>query len=376
MLAGQILAVWALAAGPCMGEQVVFGGGVASLSVFDRELVANYPSARSIITEHDSYDTKNAHKKSTKGSVLAYITPWNNHGYDIAKIFRGKFTHISPVWYTVRPNGESYVLHGSHDVDQPWISEVRGDPQVAHIVPRFQMDAWTQEDFVTLLIDQTPKGNAARSNLVSIIASEVTTQNFDGLVLESGAAFYMAPFLSALRAELGSSKTIVLVVPPSRGDGSQQLLSQAIPALEPLVDFFSLMTYDYSRPDDPGPNAPINWIEDNVDQLAQALPKDQRGMVLTGLNMYGVDYASGGRMEHVIGKSFLELLAKHTPRFEWDDETAEHSFTYMDDRGAQHQVYFPTLKSLDERIALAEELGTGLSLWELGQGLDYFYDLL
>lgn len=32
-------------------------------------------------------------------------------------------------------------------------------------------------------------------------------------------------------------------------------------ALAPAVDYFSLMTYDYSSLQRPGPNAPISWVK-------------------------------------------------------------------------------------------------------------------
>ena len=52
------------------------------------------------------------------------------------------------------------------------------------------------------------------------------------------------------------------------------------------------MTYDYSSPQRPGPNSPIDWVRKCVETLD---PQSyHRSQILLGLNFYGYDYTSEG----------------------------------------------------------------------------------
>ncbi|KAI9209211.1 chitinase domain-containing protein 1 [Polychytrium aggregatum] len=349
---------------------------VFSLSVHDRSLVAEDVSANSILSQHKHHGPESHFKKFSE-MTLAYVTPWNNHGYDVVKIFRGKFTHVSPVWYYLKPRpNHQYVLEGGHDYDKGWIDEVRFfDPienagSAAKIVPRVQFSEWTRDEFIHILNDAD-----AAQRVVNLMVEEALDKDYDGLVLEmGGVARYFKGIIRHLADRLHeSSKSLILVIPPYFPDDAHVGFSNDdYSDLVDAVDGFSLMTYDYGNRMGPGPNSPIEWVQANIRYLCP--DGDDRHKLLVGLNMYGSDYTSS-EGEAVIASQYLELLEKHNPSIVWSEDDAEHYFNYHDQKGT-HMVWYPTLKSIHDRIALAEEYGTGLSFWEVGQGLDYFYDLL
>lgn len=89
--------------------------------------------------------------------------------------------------------------------------------------------------------------------------------------------------------------------------------------------------------------------------------------------MYGNDYKLEGDSGAIIGSQFLDLLKHYKGRLIHDTHDEENFLELK--KPSRHYVFFPTLYSIQKRLDLARELGTGVALWEIGQGLDYFYDL-
>ncbi|KAK9925224.1 hypothetical protein M0R45_033554 [Rubus argutus] len=286
------------------------------------------------------------------------------------KGFNSKFTHLSPIWYDLRSQGTSLIMEGRHNADMGWISDLRmaGD---AWVLPRVVLEAFPAE----LLTKKK------QSKAINLIVSECKEMGYDGIVLESWSrwAAYnilhdpkmrnlalqfikdLGDALHAVTLERKDKKwlQLIYVIGPPHSEKLQvhDFGPKDLRSLSDAVDGFSLMTYDFS-----GPHNPV--------LLASK--------ILLGINFYGNDFIlSGGPGGGAItGGDYLSLLEKHKPAFRWEKNSAEHLFFYSDDKHNNHAVFYPSLMSISMRLEEARKWGCGISIWEIGQGLDYFYDLL
>uniref|UniRef100_A0A4W5LR00 Chitinase domain containing 1 n=1 Tax=Hucho hucho TaxID=62062 RepID=A0A4W5LR00_9TELE len=118
----------------------------AERSVLERGLVVADPQWKDIVKEERRYCQQAVTKHTFQGPVLGYITPWNSHGYDVAKVFGSKLTSVSPVWLQLRRRGsESFHITGLHDNDPG-----KGDPMCHRLTTLMPAKVVTLSDKVAM----------------------------------------------------------------------------------------------------------------------------------------------------------------------------------------------------------------------------------
>ncbi|XP_078439602.1 glycosyl hydrolase superfamily protein [Wolffia australiana] len=362
------------------------------LSVYERGLVKREITYGEVISEN-SRVSKNSSLRHFQNPILAYVTPWNSRGYELAEMFCFKLTHVSPVWYELKSDKTTYFLEGRHNYDSGWISRIKTNPNIL-VLPRVVLELFHSEMLKKVKL---------RQKVIDIIISECKQMGYDGIVLESWSIWAMHHVLHDIEmrrravefvkemamalhsvnysARTGRRLELIFVIPAVR---SKHLREHdfGIDDFVQLVDFvdgFSLMTYDFSGPHNPGPNAPLPWIKSTLDLLLNdpAISPEAARKIFVGINFYGNDFLLSQDVgsEAITGRGYLSLLQKHKPALQWERESSEHFFLYEDDKNRRHAIFYPSLASISLRLDEARSRGASLSVWEIGQGLDYFFDL-
>lgn len=258
------------------------------------------------------------------------------------------------------------------------MKDVRQNGKITKFFPRILFEHFTDKDYSRLL---TYKDEITAASQAIIETSH--KYNFDGVVLELWSQLsqrvddeHLINLVKAIAQQLKAAGLgCILVIPPSQR-GPDLFNANHFEKLWEDLTAFSLMTYDFSSYQRPGANAPLYWMKRVVEHICHKTDRltEKRAKILLGLNFYGYDFTPEGG-EAVVGDKYLGLLKSVKGRLKLDEKDQENYFEVKTATG-KHLVFYPSLYSIQQRIDLARELGVNLAIWEIGQGLDYFYDLL
>ncbi len=130
-------------------------------------------------------------------------------------------------------------------------------------------------------------------------------------------------------------------------------------------DYMVLMAYDqHWSTSVPGPVCDQKWIEKVVDEAADKLPPSK---IILGLAGYGYDWPPHGEAETVTYQQALAKARMKNALIHFDNDSYNLHYTYTDDEGGQHEVYFTDASSNFNTVRFADEYGLkGTALWRLG----------
>ncbi|KAL3103622.1 hypothetical protein niasHT_026816 [Heterodera trifolii] len=339
-----------------------------------------------ILSDFNQLD--NGKRKFTSGATLGYVTPWNNHGYDVAKWAASKFTHISPVWFQLRADGTAENekitcrVDGTHDIDMGWVEQILLNNSAVRIVPRFIFEGWSGA-----LLQQFLTEEQAQYRCVRALVNFLQRYNFNGAVMEiwlqimsmtrGTAAQYLLELIEFWSEHFHrAGLEFILPLTPPLGANLQEIgivNAQIMQRLLSAVDYVNLMTYDFPS-SDASAVAPIDWVEANIRYAITAAGggEDEEAAtaakILMGLNFYGYD-RTNGQSTALLGNQFIELLSSSDAKLSFEANVGEHRLTF----GNNGIAYYPSIKSIALRLKLAQTMGLGgVAIWDIGQGLDHF----
>ncbi|QHT59142.1 LysM peptidoglycan-binding domain-containing protein [Paenibacillus lycopersici] len=137
-----------------------------------------------------------------------------------------------------------------------------------------------------------------------------------------------------------------------------------------IADFVIIMTYEWGYSGGPPmPVSPIGPVRNVLEYALTEMPADK---ILMGQNLYGYDwtlpYVPGGAYAKAISpQAAISLARERNAEILYDAAAQAPHFTYWDDNGKEHRVWFEDARSIQAKFNLMKELKLrGISYWKLG----------
>ncbi|EGO63903.1 glycosyl hydrolase family 18 protein [Acetonema longum] len=287
-----------------------------------------------------------------------YENPWPGTGDSSGslpsmKAFGKAMTAVAPFWYKIRPDGtlESKYSQVVYDTAK----------QMGLAVYPLMINQGKAID--TILAD-----SRGRTKVIDNIVKEITARNYDGVNIDFEQ---LAPKhrlnLNMFAAELylrlkPINKTVIFSVFPQIDVTEDVSGAYDYVELAKNADFLQIMTYDKHWPgSDPGPIAPIDWYEENIQYAIERAGGPHK--IIVGVGAYGYDWPREGEADYITYVEATLRAERNAANIQFDAVAKAPHFSY-----GGRNVWFEDVQSTGAKLdVIAKHNPAGIAIWRIGQ---------
>lgn len=288
----------------------------------------------------------------------AFYVTWNDNSFISLQRNIHKLNMVVPEWFFIDPKTDTITT----TIDSRGYAVMKNAG--VNIVPMLSNFSSSDKDFhgetIHNIIHNPVKKDRLIRNLISLLEKnklQGVNVDFEELKETSDEAF--VSFQKELYERLHARNLLVTQdVIPFNEDYNYQSLAR-------YNDYIFVMAYDeFSQTSKPGPIADQKWIEAAIDDAAKKIPSQK---IVLGLGAYGYDWPKNDQADVLTYQTALSTAKEAQAKIEFDDDTYNLHFSYADDEGIPHEVFFTDAATTFNamRFATESELG-GVALWRLG----------
>lgn len=296
------------------------------------------------------------------GIRAAFFVNWDPQSYTSLEKNIGHLNMVIPEWMFLDPGGDSITVN----IDGPAYDVMkRSGVKIIPILSNAYKEVF-RGDVVHRIINNPKKKDKLINDLIQILDKyglAGVNVDFEDLIEQKNET--LVQFQKELYEKLHARGFLVTQdVMPFNEDYNFDELAR-------YNDYLFLMAYDqHSEGSMPGAIAEQKWIEAAVDKAANKIPAEKLILAAAG---FGYDWtmdATGKKPVSARPITYQQVLLRartYKRPIDFDNDTYNLRFTYTDDLGSDHIVYFTDAATTFNTLRFATEYGlSGVSLWRLG----------
>ena len=300
--------------------------------------------------------------------VAAFYAPWQETGLHSLDANADKMTHLMPVWVHLNESGTGLDFRDWDLITVPHNNEVLDIAREhnLNIVP--VLSNAQETDFDPKRVHHFLQNPDLQDRVILQLRNWVLANHFQGVNVdfenmpEEDDPLYV-PFLQRLRASFAPSHLLV----SADLEAARKIDWRAV---SNVCDYVVVMAYD-ENVRTPGPISSINWFRDVVARAVRVVPREK---LVMGIANYAYDWTEGNDWgEPLTYQGALVRARDYRPDehpeqvVDYDPEALNPTFSYTDDEGKGHEVWFLDAVTAANQWMIAQNYGVrGAAVWVLG----------